>query len=73
MRPSRIVALIIGCLLLLPGIGLLIGGGVLGIAYAAGRNDSGYFQSTLIDLHSPTAAITAETPALTTDLETPTW
>ncbi len=73
MRPSRIVALIIGCLLLLPGIGLLIGGGVLGIAYAAGRNDSGYFQSTLTDLHSPTAAITAETPALTTDLETSTW
>jgi hypothetical protein len=73
MRPSRIVALIIGCLLLLPGIGLLIGGGVLGIAYAASRNDSGYFESTLIDLHSPTAAITAETPALTTDLETSTW
>ena len=46
MRPSRIVALVIGCLMLLPGIGLLFGGGALAIAYAAGRNDSGYFEAT---------------------------
>ena len=69
MRPTRIVALIIGCLMLLPGIGLLLGGGGLAIGYAAGRNESGYFEATLNDLQSPTAAITAETPALTNDLQ----
>ena len=46
---------------------------VSAIGYAAGRNDSGYFESTLNGLRSPTAAITAETPALTTDLQTPGW
>ena len=73
MRPTRIVALIIGCLMLLPGVGLLLGGGGLAIGYAVGRNDSGYFELTLNELQSPTAAITAETPALTTDLQTPGW
>ena len=73
MRPTRIVALIIGCLMLLPGIGLLLGGGALAIGYAAGRNDSGYFELALDDLQSPTAAITAETPTLTDDLQTSAW
>ena len=36
MKSSRIAALVIGCLLLLPGLALLFGGGVLGSAYAAG-------------------------------------
>ena len=73
MKPSRIVALIIGCLLLLPGLGLLFGGGILGLAYATGRNDSGYFQSSVTALRTPTEAITAQTPTLTTDLATSTW
>lgn len=73
MKPTRIIALIIGCLLLLPGIGLLFGGGALGIAYATGRNDAGYFQTTLTDLHTPTQAITAQTPALTADVQSPAW
>ena len=73
MRPTRVLALVIGCLMLLPGIGLLFAGGALGIGYATGRNDAGYFQTSLTDLRTPTAAITAETPALTTDLQTPTW
>ena len=73
MRPTRIVALIIGCMMLLPGIGLLLGGGGLGIGYAAGRNESGYFEATLNGLQSPTAAITAQTPALTNDLTNAPW
>jgi hypothetical protein len=73
VKTSRIVALIIGCLMLLPGIGLLIGGAALGIANAAGRNESGYFEATPIDVRTATAAITAETPALTTDLRTSAW
>lgn len=73
MGRTRVLALVIGFLMLLPGIGLLFAGGALGIGYAAGRNDAGYFQTSLTNLHTPTAAITAETPALTTDLPTPTW
>ena len=73
MRASRILAIVIGCLILLPGVGLLFGGGALAIGYLAGRNDAGYFEATMTDLHSPTAAITAGTPALTTDLQTPSW
>ena len=67
MRP-RIVALIVGCLILLPGVSLLFAGGALGIGYLAGRNDAGYFEATLPDLRSPTAAITGETPTFTTDI-----
>jgi len=73
MRPSRIVALVIGCLLLAPGLGLLFAGGGLGLAYAAGRNESGYFEAALTDLTTPTGAIIAQTPTLTTDLQTSIW
>ncbi|MGI8418166.1 MAG: DUF4389 domain-containing protein [Nakamurella sp.] len=73
IRPARIISLVVGCVMLLPGVGLLVGGGALGVAYASGRNDSGYFQAALNDVHSPTAAITAETPALTDDLQPSTW
>src|ERR1700712_510282 len=73
MKPGRIVALIVGCLLLLPGIGLLLGGGGLGLGYAFGRDDAGYFTITVPQLQSSTAAITAPSPAVTTDLGTPAW
>src|SRR5687768_4356583 len=39
---GRIVALVLGVLLLLPGLALLLGGGVLLWADTAGRNDDGY-------------------------------
>ncbi|MGS0688061.1 hypothetical protein ACVBEQ_23375 [Nakamurella sp. GG22] len=73
MKTSRIVALVIGCLLLVPGLGMLFGGGLLGLAYTTGRNDAGYFSSSVIGLRTATAAITAETPTLTTDLQKSTW
>ncbi|MET3806841.1 hypothetical protein ABIB25_003861 [Nakamurella sp. UYEF19] len=73
MKSGRIIALVVGCLLLLPGIGTLLGGGGLALGYAFGRNDDGYFSLTVNDLHSPTAAITARSPAVTNDLGTPVW
>ena len=73
MRTSRIVALIVGCLLVLPGIAALVGGAALGIGYAAGRNESGYFQAPLTELRTSTAAIVAQTPAVTTDVIVPQW
>ncbi len=60
MRSSRVVALVCGCLLLIPGIAMLLGGGALGLAHAFGRDDSGYFDSSLDRLASSTVAITAE-------------
>jgi hypothetical protein len=73
MKPQRIAALIIGCVLLLPGIGILIGAGVLGSAWAFARNDEGYFQTTLPELTSSTAAITATGPVLSSDMNTRDW
>ncbi|SDO71218.1 protein of unknown function [Nakamurella panacisegetis] len=73
MRPGRVVALIIGCLLVLPGVGLIFGGGALGAAYAFGRNNDGYFQVSLSDLSADGAAITAHSPVLSTDMNTPGW
>lgn len=59
MRPSRIVALVIGCLAILPGLAMLFGGGALGLAYAFGRDDDGYFASTLERVSTDTAAVTS--------------
>ncbi len=73
MRPSRVVALVVGCLLLLPGIGMLFGGGALGLAYAFGRGDDGYFDVTLDRLESTTVAITAGDITLNADPGTPSW
>ena len=52
MKTRRIVALVIGCLLLLPGIALLFSGGGLGLGYAFGRDDVGYFELSVPQLHS---------------------
>lgn len=70
MRPSRVVAPTVGCWLLLPGMGLRLGGGALGLGYTLGRDDTGHFQNTLKDVQSPTVAITTEDLAWT-DLRTP--
>ncbi len=73
MRPGRIIALVIGCLLVLPAIALLLGGGALGLGYAFGRGDDGYFDVTLDRLSTETVAITAEDLTLTADPGSPDW
>ena len=60
MKPSRIVALVMGVVLVLPGLGLLFGGGVLAAAYATARDDAGFFEASLDRLSSDGVAITAE-------------
>lgn len=72
MKPNRVFALIVGCLLLLPGIGLLGGGIGLGAAYALDRDD-GYFSANVEGLESPTVAITAGDLDLITDPGSPDW
>lgn len=69
----HIAALVIGCLLLLPGLGLLLGGAGLGITYAVGRDDAGYLSLTLPALSSPTPAITAEDVVVETGPDVPSW
>ncbi|MDH3753809.1 MAG: DUF4389 domain-containing protein [Acidimicrobiia bacterium] len=72
MKASRVFAIILGVLLLLPGLGMLLGGGALTLAYAFGRDD-GYFEASLDRLQSPTVAITAEDLDLAADPGDPDW
>ncbi len=73
MKPSRVTALIVGCLLLLPGIGLLLGGGGLAAAYAFGRDDDGYLHSPLTTVRSPSVAVTAKAFALSEGPKGASW
>ena len=72
MKPNRVVALVLGCLLLLPGVALLVGGGALGAVYAFGRDD-GYLTAPDVGLTTSTAAVTAEDIDLVTDPGSPDW
>ncbi|MEZ5378581.1 MAG: DUF4389 domain-containing protein [Acidimicrobiales bacterium] len=73
MRPGRIVALVIGCLLVIPAIAVLLGGGALGLGYAFGRGDDGYFDTTLDRFATDTVAITADDITFAADPGSPDW
>jgi Domain of unknown function (DUF4389) len=60
MRTGRLVALIVGCLLVLPGLAMAVGGAALAGVYAAARDDRGYVNASLDRLRSSSVAITAE-------------
>ena len=44
--PARIIGIVVGILLLLPGLGLLVGGGALLWAHTAARDDNGFVLSS---------------------------
>ena len=69
----HLVALIVGCLLILPGLGLLLGGAGLAVTYAVGRDDAGYLSLTLPALTSQSPAITAEDIVVETGPDVPAW
>lgn len=73
MRPARVFILIVGCLLLLPGVGMVAGGGAMAIGYGVARNDDGYFEIGLDRLQTPTAAIRSEDVDLFADPGSPNW
>ncbi len=73
MKPARVIALILGCLLLLPSVALLLGGGALGLGYAFGRSDDGYFEIGLDRLQTPTSAIRSEQIDFLADPGSPNW
>jgi hypothetical protein len=70
--PSRIAALVIGCLLLLPALGVLAAGAGLGIA-ATQRDADGYFEVTLDPVSTPTVAVTARDLSFAADPGSPDW
>ncbi len=59
MRTGRIVALVFGCLLVLPSLAMLLGGGALAAAYAFGRDDDGFFTAEIDRVATDTVAVTA--------------
>jgi hypothetical protein len=73
MSTKRIVALVVGCVLILPAIGMLLAGGALAVGYATQRDDDGYFDVTIDQLQTPTAAITGEDVKFATDPGSPDW
>ena len=72
-RSRHVVALILGCLLLLSGISLLLGGGGLALEHAFGRDHAGYFSTTVTGLQTPTAAIIDEDLPLRLEAGAPEW
>lgn len=70
---GRVVALVLGSLLIIPAVGLLIGGAALLLAYSFGRNGDGYFEASLDRVESPSAAVTAEDIDLMVDPGSPGW
>jgi hypothetical protein len=73
MSTKRIVALVVGCVLILPAIGVLLTGGALAFGYATQRDDDGYFDVTIDQLQTPTAAITGEDVKFAADPGSPDW
>src|SRR5680860_1185633 len=73
MPARRIAALVMGCLLIIPAIALLFGGGALGLGYVFGRDDAGYYDATLDRLQSDAVAITAEDMTLAAEPGSPDW
>lgn len=60
MKTRHIVAIIIGCLLVVPGIGLLLGGGAVGVAGLVARDNGGWMSVDLNRLGSSGVAVTAD-------------
>ena len=73
MSTKRIVALVVGCVLILPAIGMLLAGGALAVGYVTQRDDDGYFDVTIEQLQTPTAAITGEDVKFAADPGSPDW
>jgi hypothetical protein len=68
-----VFSLIAGCVLLLPGVAMMTGGGAMGIGYAVARNDAGYFEIGLDRLQTPTVAIRSEDVDFFADPGSPNW
>ena len=54
---GHVAAIIVGCLLLLPGLGLLVAGGTMAVGQAVATDDDGYFRFTIDRLETEGVAI----------------
>ena len=73
MKNTRVIAVVVGLLLLLPGLGLLVGGGSLGLINAFGRDESGYFAQRASLIATSSAAVTTDDLAFVLDPQVPAW
>lgn len=73
MNTKRTVTLVVGCVLILPAIGLLFAGGALAFGWSTQRDDDGYFDVTIEQLQTPTAAITGEDVKFAVEPGSPDW
>src|SRR4051794_35439076 len=64
--PGRVIALVVGIVLLFPALGLLAGGGILLYADGPGRDDDGYLYSSSANFSSDGYAITSASVDLAT-------
>lgn len=73
MKPGRVIALVVGILVVLPSLGVLIGGVGLGVAYGVARDDDGFVAVDLDRLATDTVAITAGDADFEAEPGTPDW
>ena len=66
---AHIAAIIVGCLLLLPALGLTVGGAGLAIGQAVATDDEGYFRFTLDTVESDGVAVAANDVFLADDVD----
>ncbi|MBY5161074.1 hypothetical protein [Salsipaludibacter albus] len=71
MTRGRIVALVTGCVLALPGLGMLFGGAGLLVVTAAPGEDG--FATSTVSMSSPRAAITSDEVTFHLDAAAPDW
>lgn len=73
MRPGRVVALVVGIVMLLPSLGLLFGGLALGAGYQLWRDGDGFIDLGSTRLATETAAIVAGDADFDLDPGPPAW
>src|SRR3954454_22909903 len=67
--PGRVIALVLGILVLLPALGLTLAGGLLLWADGPARNDDGYLYSSSAGFSTDGYAITSASVDLTTSAD----
>lgn len=70
---GRVVALVFGCLLILPAIAVFASGAVLGVATLVQRDDDGYFDVTLERLTTETVALQSSDISFAAEPGDPDW
>ncbi len=73
MRTPRLIALVMGLLLVLPGLSLLAGGSALGATDVRGREAGGYLSTQPGHLRSSTPALVSPALEFVVDPGTPGW